>query len=146
MTVYAPYCNFTLTDVDNTSCNITGYIGQWDSVTVPADLVKLSENTEVIANASYVKGSTEYYGTGTTLSLFENSVHTGDHMVVVVGDLNGDSVCDKLDATRTAQFENGHATSTNLEAYATNGSVSDTVYVASYQFVVNTALAGVIKL
>lgn len=257
-----PYCNFTLTDVDNTSCNITGYIGQWDSVTVPAeidgktvqtiatgsfrdaenlktveikdgvteigatafmnctslegifipsgvttigsrafygcnenlviycesgsaahqyaidnnikfflvditdseditldfnnkiiitklktcsdsaDLVKFSENTEVIANASYIKGGTEYYGTGTTLTLFEDGVHIGDYTVVVVGDLNGDSVCDVLDATRTEQIANGHATSTNLEAYAANGSVSDTVSVASYQLVVNTALAG----
>lgn len=255
-----PYCNFTLTDLDASSCGITGYIGQWDSVTIPSeidgktvqtiaassfrdaeniktaeikdgvteigatafmnctaldgifipssvtaigsqafygcnenlviycesgsaahqyaidnnikfflvditdsedttldfnnkilitkintcsdskDIVNFSENTEVVANASYIKGTTQYYGTGTTLTLFENGVHIGDYTVVVVGDLNGDSVCDVLDANRTEQISNGHKSATELEAYAANGKVSEVVDVNSYQNVVNTAL------
>ncbi len=104
------------------------------------DIVSFADTTQVIVNASHTNGNTPYCGTGTTLTLFENGVHIGDYTVIVEGDLNGDSVCDVLDASKTEQIANGHDSATNLETYAANGKVSEVVDVNSYQNVVNTAL------
>lgn len=110
--------------------------------TASTEIVSFSDSTQVIVNASFTNKNTEYLGTGTILTLFENGVHIGDYTVVVIGDLNGDSVCDVLDASKTEKISNANATATYLEVYAANGEVSDTVDVNSYQYVVNMALAG----
>ncbi len=107
-----------------------------------AEIVTFADSTQVVVTASYTNGNTEYCGTGTTLTLFENGVHVGDYTVVVIGDLNGDSVCDVLDASKTERISNANATATYLETYAANGEASDTVDVNSYQNVVNMALEG----
>lgn len=107
-----------------------------------SDIVTFADTTEVIATASHTNADTEYYGTGTILTLYENSVNIGKFTLVVEGDVNGDSVCDVLDASKTEKIANANATATYLEAYAANGEVSDVVDVNSYQYVVNMALAG----
>lgn len=133
-----------LNDTEDTTVNLANNLIITDikKCSDSAEIVSFSDSTQVVVNASYTNGNTEYYGTGTTLTLFENGVHVGDYTVVVVGDLNGDSVCDVLDASKTEKISNSHTTATYLEAYAANGEISDTVDVNSYQYVVNMALAG----
>lgn len=106
-----------------------------------SDIVSFANSTQIVVNASHINNNTEYCGTGTMLTLFENGVHIGDYTIVVVGDINGDSVCDVLDASKAEKIANANATATYLEAYAANGEASDAVDVNSYQYVVNMALA-----
>ena len=106
-----------------------------------SDIVSFADSTQVIVNASYTNADTEYFGTGTTLTLFENGVHIGDYTIVVMGDLNGDSVCDVLDVSKTEKIANSHGTATYLEAYAVNGGTSEIIDVNSYQRIVNIALS-----
>ncbi len=133
-----------LKDTEDTTIDLANnlIITELKNCTDSTDIVSFADSTQVIVNASYTNSNAEYCGTGTTLTLFENGVHVGDYTVVVVGDLNGDSVCDVLDASKTERISNSHTTATLLETYAANGEVSDTIDVNSYQYVVNMALAG----
>ena len=133
-----------LKDTEDTTIDLANslIITELKNRTDSTDIVSFADSTQVIVNASYTNSNTEYCGTGTTLTLFENGVHVGDYTVVVVGDLNGDSVCDVLDASKTERIANSHTTATPLETYAANGEVSDTIDVNSYQYVVNMALSG----
>ena len=132
-----------LKDTEDTTIDLANslIITELKNCTDSTDIVSFADSTQVIVNASYTNANAEYCGTGTTLTLFENGVHVGDYTVVVVGDLNGDSVCDVLDASKTERISNSHTTATLLETYAANGEVSDTIDVNSYQYVVNMALA-----
>ena len=133
-----------LKDTEDTTIDLANslIITELKNCTDSTDIVSFADSTQVIVNASYTNANAEYCGTGTILTLFENGVHVGDYTVVVVGDLNGDSVCDVLDASKTERISNSHTTATLLETYAVNGEVSDTIDVNSYQYVVNMALAG----
>ena len=64
-----------------------------------------------------------------------------DLTVIVKGDLNGDSVCDVLDASQTEKYANGTETPTENEIYAANCEVADGIDANTYQSVVNTALS-----
>lgn len=105
------------------------------------NIITFSDSSQVISTASFKNGNTEYLGTGSKLTIFDNGVYVTDYTIVVIGDLNGDSVCDVLDATKTEQIINGHDTATDIQMYAANGYVGNSLDITSYQFVVNTALA-----
>ncbi len=81
-----------------------------------------------------------YLTTGATLDLTKDGA-TDSYKVIVNGDLNGDGVCDILDAAYAEKSASGHEIPTEEEIWAANGCVSDELDVASYQNVVNMALA-----
>ncbi len=81
-----------------------------------------------------------YFGTGTSIDLTNDS-QTDSFKVIINGDLNGDGVCDVLDASYAALVSAGHKTATEEEIYAANGCVSDELDAASYQNVINMVLA-----
>ena len=110
------------------------------------DIEHLKEKTGIFTNSIFSVADINnkdisYLATGATLTVTQNNGETADFTVVVEGDVNGDGVCDVLDAVITEQGVNGHSVASELEAYAANGSVSGTIDMASYQNVVNLALS-----
>lgn len=81
------------------------------------------------------------FGTGATISVFDEEENVGDYTIIVEGDLNGDSVCDVLDAAQAQLYSAGFHEPTQNEIYAANGCISDEIDVNSYQNVVNICLA-----
>ncbi len=81
-----------------------------------------------------------YFGTGTSIDLSKDDA-TDNFKVIVNGDLNGDGVCDVVDAAYAARVSSGYQKATEDEIYAANGYISDELDVNSYQNVVNMALA-----
>ncbi|MBQ3889039.1 MAG: leucine-rich repeat protein, partial [Clostridia bacterium] len=82
-----------------------------------------------------------YCGTGSVVSLSKDAV-TNDYTVLCKGDLNGDGICDALDARIVKNRVNHSGTATATEIYAANGCVSDAMDPATYQAIVNMGLAG----
>lgn len=131
-----------ITGTENTSIDHDNLL-IFTSINNCTDLVNMfgiPSLVEALPIASFVSGNTELYGTGTTVSVFCEGEYTGDYTVIVEGDLNGDSVCDALDALEAERTSSGHSTPTTEEIYAANGHLSDTLDASSYQNVVNTAL------
>ncbi len=81
-----------------------------------------------------------YMGTGTSID-FSKDGTTDNYTVIINGDINGDGVCDVLDAAQAQLVSTSKETATEEEIYAANGCVSDEIDVTSYQNVVNMALA-----
>lgn len=131
-------CNFSITAIDVSSYKLTAYIGTSANVVVPSTYNNCRVTT--IANGCF-KGNTELYGTGTEISVFDGDDYKGDYKVIVIGDLNGDSVCDVVDAAEAERVSSGQATATTEQVYAANGCISDELDVASYQTFVNNVLA-----
>lgn len=80
------------------------------------------------------------FGTGTEINLTKDSA-TDNYKVIINGDLNGDGVCDVLDALYAALVSSGHKTATQDEIYAANGDIADEIDVYDYQAIVNRAVS-----
>lgn len=80
-------------------------------------------------------------GTGTVIEFTYQGIEVCSYILIVNGDLNGDSVCDVLDASQTERYSTEKGTPTQNEIFAANATVSDTIDAQSYQNVVNIALA-----
>ena len=80
-----------------------------------------------------------YYGTGSVISLFD--ADTGEYVksvnIVLGGDVNGDSVCDALDAFWVAKTANGIDELTGAYIKAANFDYDDEISVADYSAIVN---------
>ena len=106
-----------------------------------ADILSLSESAVAVAEASYVYGDTEFFGTGTTITVFDGNKYIGEFTLVVNGDVNGDSVCDALDAAQLALASNGQKILNGAYAMAADSNADDFVDVDDYQAVVNKIVA-----
>lgn len=106
-----------------------------------ADILSLSESAVAIAEASYVYGDTEFFGTGTTITVFDGNKYIGEFTLVVNGDVNGDSVCDALDAAQLALASNGQKTLEGAYAMAADSNADDVVDADDYQAVINRVVA-----
>lgn len=80
-------------------------------------------------------------GTASSVDIYREGKLEDEYKLIVVGDLNGDSVCDAIDVAEAERVSNGHKTAVTEQVYAANGAVSEEIDVASYQNVVNVALA-----
>lgn len=123
---------------DYSSCTLFTDMYICDSI---SKLIFASGITSISASPSHDANGNTLYGTGSTVSIFNSNEHIYDFILVVNGDLNGDSVCDAIDVALTERYSNGIGTPTKDEIYAGNKSVSDTIDASTYQRVVNTALA-----
>lgn len=108
----------------------------------PTEFWIASGTADVVATPSLVYGNLERYGTGTILTVFDGGKYIGDFTLIVEGDLNGDSVCDVLDAAVAHLYSVGLDEPTQNEIYAANGCISDVIDVNAYQEVVNIVSAG----
>ncbi len=108
----------------------------------PEDLIVDGETyiTEVVASVKTDDGVVNY-GTGTVITAVVGG-ETLTFTLVVAGDLNGDGVCDVLDAAMTANYSTNISTPTELEVYAATGSDTATaITVDDYAQIVNKAIA-----
>ncbi len=105
------------------------------------DVLGVSEDVSVVVDVSYAYGNLELYGTGTVITVFDGDDYIGDFTLIVEGDLNGDSVCDVLDAAQAQRYSAGFQEPTENEIYAANGCIVAEIDVNSYQNVVNMCLA-----
>lgn len=105
------------------------------------ELVSTSSGCTLNANASLSVGNTKCYGTGSGVAITIDGIIVDEYAVVVEGDINGDGAVDALDAAQTNLAINGFREFNDLQIYAANGCVSDTIDVASYQNVVNKVLS-----
>lgn len=108
---------------------------------------------EIFNNASYTcKGipsnivnynnTTGYYGTGSVISLFDAT--SGEYVksinLILPGDVNGDSVCDALDAYWVGRTANGHDELTSVYYDAANLNGDEGITVNDYSAIVNLVL------
>jgi len=103
-------------------------------------LVNFSDNVTYEVSASFKTSSTEFLGTGSIISIFENGEKVSEYKVIVAGDLNGDSVCDVLDVACAELSVTNNRIPSADECYAANGTKKEIIDESSFQFVVNTAL------
>ena len=79
-------------------------------------------------------------GTGSEFE-FSSAAGTERYTLVIDGDVDGDGVCDVLDAALVEKMaNNGEVQATKAQALAANSAATETVDVTSYQNVVNIAL------
>ena len=82
-----------------------------------------------------------YFATGSLIDV-EKEGATDSYTVIVKGDLNGDGVCDVMDASEAYLYSADFKEPTENEIYAANGHVADEIDIISYQQVVNRVVAG----
>lgn len=81
-----------------------------------------------------------YYGTGSKITARDNATSAEtDYVVVIGGDLNGDSVCDALDCMLGDLMLNGKQNADGFALLAA-GSDSDTIEIDDYQRVLNRSV------
>ena len=103
-------------------------------------IIGVSDYAEIVINASYSYGDTEYYGTGTVITVFEKGKYDSDYTLIVAGDVNGDSVCDVLDASQVASAFTGLTTLSGVYKTAADINSNDKIDAGDYQSIVNRAL------
>ncbi len=139
--------NYVVMDIKPTEKTVIDYDNKivftsvYNSKTLNSLLLP-TDNVMLFPVASRTVGNDDFYGTGSSVSVFENNKLVSDYTVIVKGDLNGDSVCDVLDIMMTEQYSSSHGAASQNQTYAANGCISENVDINSYQSVVNTALAG----
>ncbi len=80
------------------------------------------------------------FGSGSVICAFYDGVLDGVYTIALSGDLNGDGVCDVLDAMLCEKAVNGHTELKTYQKYAANGGSADGIDISSYQRTVNEAL------
>lgn len=83
-----------------------------------------------------------YYGTGSVISMFdaESGKYVKSTNIVLLGDVNGDSVCDVIDCARVALAVNNISSLDGVYFDAANMDCNDKITVEDYSAIVNQAL------
>lgn len=81
-----------------------------------------------------------YLGTGSVFTVYDGNDYMGDYTLITEGDINGDGVCDVIDAAVTYLYSANLSTPTQNEIYAANGEISEEIDSSDYQNVVNLVL------
>ena len=106
----------------------------------------VSELTALVKSVggSKLSGTKSYngvFGSGATITAESaNGEIKKIYTVALSGDLNGDGVCDVLDAMLCEKMLSGHMTAKVYQKYAANGGSADDIDISSYQRTVNEAL------
>lgn len=111
-----------------------------DSFLTNTESVLFSGTADFEISPSYIYTG-GYYGTGTIISVSSGNKFL-DLVLCVKGDVNGDSVCDALDANLCEKVSNGHKKPSLLEEKAVDFNFDNNVTVEDYAQAVNIALSG----
>ncbi len=108
-----------------------------------SNIVTLSPipNIDMTWEASFSRGSTVCYGTGSKLSLCENDSTLTFWELVLYGDITGDSVIDVLDTAMVATAANGQCELSGCAAYAADLDKDGDISVYDYQEIVNKSIS-----
>ncbi len=143
MVFFCEYGSNVYNDAKNNNCKYSA-VDQVNKVIV-SNLYCIKDYNEVayIFNnmLSVIDDVPEYFGTGSVIKATDSEMNEYTYRVIICGDLDGDSVCDVTDAVLAERIVSNHIDATENQAYAANGCISDDFNVASYQNVVNMALA-----
>lgn len=137
------YVLLSILETENTSVDYDNYIitTTVQGATDCTELFEMSESALPIATASHMHGKMEYYGTGTIISVFNGADYMGDFTLIVKGDINGDSICDVLDAVHVARISNGQEDVDGIYVQAVDSNADDIVDVNDYQAIVNKVVS-----
>ena len=119
-------------------CNII--FTKQENVNTLDRLVTLNKSDEANSVTSIKSNNGSVFGSGSVICAFYDGVLDGVYTVALSGDLNGDGVCDVLDAMLCEKAANGHTELKTYQKYAANGGSADGVDISSYQRTVNEAL------
>lgn len=92
------------------------------------------------AQRSITSSHSGYYGTGSEISLL-NGENTLFFTLSVMGDINGDSVCDALDASICEKAANGKIKLSEEFEFSSDMNCDETISVQDFMSVVNKALS-----
>ena len=115
-----------------------------DSISNVNDITKIMsvEDDYVDIVASYEKGNTKSYGTGTKVTIkTSNGEQCAEYTLVVYGDINCDGVVDVLDSTLMACAVNGHISLNDYNAIAADIVADNNISIEDYQQVINKSVA-----
>ncbi len=82
-----------------------------------------------------------FWGTGTVISL-RNGIKNTEFLLCVMGDINGDSLCDALDTVLCEKYVNGIETLSGIAEKSTDFTGDEVVDVQDYSHIVNNSLNG----
>ena len=105
------------------------------------DIVTGPSTVLTLPTASLKSNGGDFYGTGSTITMFDGNTFMGDYVLIINGDTNGDSVCDALDAAQVALVMNGHDTMGGLSKLAADSNSDDEINIEDYQAIVNKVVA-----
>ena len=81
-----------------------------------------------------------YLGTGSIFTVYDDDDYMGDYTLISEGDLNGDGVCDVIDAAVAYLYSVNLSTPSQNEIYAANGEIAEEIDSSDYQNIVNLVL------
>lgn len=99
-------------------------------------IVAAPETNELTVNSS----DNMYLGTGSVFTVYDGDYYMGDYTLITEGDINGDGVCDVLDAAVSYLYSVNLSTPSQNEIYAANGEIAEEIDSSDYQNIVNIAL------
>lgn len=105
------------------------------------DFFNPSADCEFVGTASHISGTTQFFGTGSLIYVYNNGAPQYPFTLVVEGDVNGDSVCDALDAAQVANASNGLQSLDGAYAMAADSNSDDEISIEDYQAIVNKAVS-----
>ncbi len=100
------------------------------------DIVATPEGMNLAINSL----NPSYLGTGSIFTVYDNEDYMGDYTLITEGDINGDGVCDVLDAAVTYLYSANLSTPSQNEIYAANGEIAEEINSSDYQNIVNLVL------
>ena len=106
------------------------------------DLITIQKAIDYYANPSYTFNNNYWYGTGSELVIYDDEAQEKKYMLIVEGDINGDSAVDVLDAFVVSSVANNHTTLADAYFLAADTNTDQEITVEDYAQVVNLVLAG----
>ncbi len=104
-------------------------------------IVSTSVNYDFYINGEPVTEVTSYYGTGTVIDIYVNSMLVGSYNIVIEYDTNGDSVCNVLDVAQVALVSMGNQSFDDVCSMAADSNSDEVIDVSDYQAIVNKAIS-----
>ena len=137
--------NYVVMDIGETADTIIDYENKLIFTTASGrtsleDIIYSPSTSSVSVQASLIAGDKEYLGTGSIVTVVDDNGESSDYVLIVEGDVDGDSVCDVIDCAQVALVINGHQTLEGAYAMAADNNADDVVDVTDYQSIINKAL------
>lgn len=104
------------------------------------DIFEFAENVTYNITPSVTLNEIDFIGTGSFIEIYKNDEKIAEYKIIVNGDLNGDSICDVIDASLAELALTKNRIPTTDECFAANGIVKEEIDIDSFQYVINTAL------